>query len=180
MNCYPSGVVIIRMGLVPIFCLFFGKTELSMATKQETLQALIAPVVESLACEFWGMEYLSQGRHTTLRVFIEREGGVLLEDCEKVSRQISAVMDVEDPISGEYTLEVSSPGVDRPLYTLDHYQRFIGHKAELRLRVPFEGRRKFSGTIAGIENDEVMLHVDSEEYLFPIDSIEKANIVPQF
>ncbi|UTA47024.1 ribosome maturation factor RimP [Simiduia sp. 21SJ11W-1] len=151
-----------------------------MATKQETLQALIAPVAEAMECEFWGMEYLSQGRHTTLRIFIERENGVMLEDCEKVSRQVSAVLDVEDPISGEYTLEVSSPGVDRPLFTLDHYQRFQGHKAELRLRTPFDGRRKFSGVISGIENDEVILQVENEEYLFPIDSIEKANIVPQF
>ncbi len=168
------------MGLVPIFCLFSGNTETDMATKQETLQGLIAPVVESLECEYWGMEYLSQGRHTTLRIFIEREAGVMLEDCEKVSRQISAVLDVEDPISGEYTLEVSSPGVDRPLFTLDHYKRFTGQKAELRLRIPFDGRRKFSGIISGVEADEVILQVDNEEYLFPIDSIEKANIVPQF
>lgn len=151
-----------------------------MATKQDTLLALIVPVVEALECEFWGMEYLSQGRHTTLRIYIEREAGVLLEDCEKVSRQISAVLDVEDPISGEYTLEVSSPGVDRPLYTLDHYQRFIGQKVELRLRLPYEGRRKFSGTIAGVESDEVVIRAGDEEFLFPIDSIEKANIVPQF
>lgn len=151
-----------------------------MATKQDTLLALIVPVVEALECEFWGMEYLSQGRHTTLRIYIEREAGVMLEDCEKVSRQISAVLDVEDPISGEYTLEVSSPGVDRPLYTPDHYQRFTGEKVELRLRVPYQGRRKFSGNIVGVEADEVVIRVGDEEFLFPIDSIEKANIVPQF
>lgn len=151
-----------------------------MATKQDTLLALIVPVVEALECEFWGMEYLSQGRHTTLRIYIEREAGVMLEDCEKVSRQISAVLDVEDPISGEYTLEVSSPGVDRPLYTPDHYQRFTGEKVELRLRVPYQGRRKFSGNIVGVEADEVVIHVGDEEFLFPIDSIEKANIIPQF
>ncbi|MDN3640893.1 ribosome maturation factor RimP [Simiduia curdlanivorans] len=151
-----------------------------MATKQETIQALIAPVVEALDCELWGIEYLSQGRHTTLRIFIEREDGVQLEDCEKVSRQVSAVMDVEDPITGEYTLEVSSPGVDRPLYTLDHYQRFTGEKVELRLRVPFQGRRRFTGVIAGVEADEVIVRVDNEEYLFTIDSIDKANIVAQF
>lgn len=151
-----------------------------MATKQDTLLALIVPVVEALECEFWGMEYLSQGRHTTLRIYIEREAGVMLEDCEKVSRQISAVLDVEDPISGEYTLEVSSPGVDRPLYTPDHYQRFTGEKVELRLRVPYQGRRKFSGNIVGVEADEVVIRVGDEEFLFPIDSIEKANIIPQF
>jgi ribosome maturation factor RimP len=89
-----------------------------MASKQEQLHALIAPVAASLGCELWGLEYLTQGRYTTLRIYIDRqEGGVSLEDCEKVSRQVSSVMDVEDPIDGEYTLEVSSPGMDRPLYT---------------------------------------------------------------
>ena len=151
-----------------------------MATKQETLLALIQPVVEALECELWGIEYLSQGRHTTLRIYIERDNGVQLEDCEKVSRQVSAVLDVEDPITGEYTLEVSSPGVERPMYTLHHYQRFSGEKVELRLRVPYQGRRRFTGLIAGVEGDEVIIRVDNEEYLFPIDSIEKANIVAQF
>lgn len=151
-----------------------------MATKQERIQSLILPVVEALECELWGVEYVSQGRHTTLRVFIEREQGVQLEDCENVSRQISAVMDVEDPIAGEYTLEVSSPGLARPLYKLEHYQRYVGEKVELRLRVPFQGRRRFSGQLNSVEGEDVVLRVDNEEFIFPIDSIEKANIVPQF
>jgi ribosome maturation factor RimP len=88
-----------------------------MASKQELLEEMIAPVVVSLGCEFWGMEYLTQGRYTTLRIFIDAPKGVSLDDCEKVSRQVSAILDVEDPIQGEYTLEVSSPGMDRPLYT---------------------------------------------------------------
>ena len=90
------------------------------------LQQLLEPVVESLGCSLWGLEYISQGRHTTLRLYIEAEGGVGVEHCEKVSRQVSAVMDVEDPISGEYTLEVSSPGLDRPLYTLEQFQAYVG------------------------------------------------------
>lgn len=152
-----------------------------MASKQEQLQALIAPITASLGCELWGLEYLTQGRYTTLRIYIDRaEEGVSLEDCEAVSRQISSVMDVEDPIAGEYTLEVSSPGMDRPLYTAEHYMRYIGEQVSLRLRVARDGRRKFKGTILAVEADEIRVVADDKEYLFAIDAIDKANIVPRF
>ncbi len=151
-----------------------------MATKSEQLEMLIAPVVTGLGFELWGIEYLSQGRHTVLRVFIDSEDGIHVDDCAAVSRQLSGVFDVEDPIAGEYNLEVSSPGMDRPLFTLSHYERYVGHKVQIRLRVPFEGRRKFSGLLKGVEGDEVVVEVDNHEYLLPIDSIDKANIVPQF
>jgi len=151
-----------------------------MASKHDQLRALIEPVVEALDCQLWGLEYFSQGKHSTLRIYIDREEGVGLEDCEKVSRQVSAVLDVEDPIAGEYTLEVSSPGVDRPLYNLEQFARYVGEQVNIRLRVPFEGRRKFSGRLNGVENDDVLVVVDNEEYLLPIDSIDRANIVPRF
>lgn len=151
-----------------------------MASKHDLLIELLAPVVESMGCEFWGLEYLSQGKHSTLRIFVERESGVDLTLCEQVSRQVSSVMDVEDPINSEYTLEVSSPGMDRPLFQLSHYERFKGSMVALKLRSAFEGRRKFSGLISGVEGDEVVVVVDDHEYLLPIDLIEKANIVPQF
>ncbi len=151
-----------------------------MASVQETLHKLIAPVVESLGCELWGLEYLTQGRQATLRIFIEKDEGVALEDCEKVSRQVSSVMDVEDPISSHYTLEVSSPGMDRPLFTLEHFKRSVGEKVLVKLSRKFEDRKKITGVIAGTENDEVILRVDEEEYLLPIELIEKANIVPTF
>ena len=151
-----------------------------MASKQEQLQALIAPIVASLQCELWGLEYLTQGRYTTLRLYIDAENGVTLEDCEKVSRQVSSVMDVEDPIEGEYTLEVSSPGMDRPLYTPAHYARYIGEQVSLRLRVARDGRRKFKGTILAVEGADVRVAVEDKEYLLAIDAIDKANIVPRF
>jgi ribosome maturation factor RimP len=151
-----------------------------MASKQEQLQALIEPVVSSLDCELWGLEYLTQGKYTTLRLYIDAREGVTLEDCEKVSRQVSAVMDVEDPIDGEYTLEVSSPGLDRPLYTLEHYSRYIGEMVNLRLRLARDGRRKFKGKILAVEGDQVRVAVDDKEYLLAIDAIDKANIIPQF
>jgi ribosome maturation factor RimP len=151
-----------------------------MASKQEILHNLIEPVVESLGCELWGLEYLTQGRYTTLRIFIDGPNGVSLDDCEKVSRQVSAVMDVEDPIDGEYTLEVSSPGMDRPLYTAAHYARYLGETVNLRLRIAREGRRKFKGSIVKVEGEEVTLSVDGKDILIPVDSIDKANIVPRF
>ena len=138
-------------------------------------------MVESLGCELWGVEYHSSGKHAQLRIFIERDpGGVTIDDCEKVSRQVSSVMDVEEPISGEYRLEVSSPGMDRPLYRLEQYSKFVGHTISLRLRVAFEGRKKFTGLFKGIEGEDVVLEVDNEEYLLPFELIDKANIVPTF
>lgn len=151
-----------------------------MASKQQQLHALIEPVVSSLGCELWGLEYLTQGRQSTVRVYIEREQGVTLEDCERASRQISSVFDVEDPIAEHYTLEVSSPGMDRPLYTLDQFALYQGEDVALRVRAPIDGRRKFKGEIRRVENQNVLVVVDEQEYLLPFETIEKANIVPRF
>jgi len=151
-----------------------------MASKQEQLHALIEPVVASLGCELWGLEYLTQGRYTTLRLFIDGEDGVTLDDCEKVSRQVSSVLDVEDPIDGEYTLEVSSPGLDRPLYTAAQYARYIGEQVNLRLRIARDGRRKFKGTILAVDGDDVCIAVDDKEHVLAIDIIDKANVIPRF
>lgn len=151
-----------------------------MAIKDTALHALIEPVVASMGFELWGIDYLSQGKHSRLVIYIDSPDGVSVEDCASISRQVSAVLDVEDPIAGEYRLEVSSPGMDRPLYTLDQYARFKGHEIALRLRTPFEGRRKFKGLLAGVEGDEVLLHLEGEEYCFPIDTIDQARVVPRF
>ena len=177
-----------------------------MSAKKKLLENLIRPVVEGLGYELWGLEHLAQGKHSLLRIYIENqakpegdaaanvvlseqgevenasvsESGVALEDCEKVSRQVGAILDVEDPISGDYTLEVSSPGMDRFLYSLSHYERFKSHHVAIKLRMPYEGRRKFNGIISGIEGHDVVVQVDQEEFLFPIEAIEKANIIPQF
>lgn len=149
--------------------------------RAKVLIELLEPVVESLGCELWGLEHHAGGRRRSLvRLYIDKENGVGLEDCEKVSRQVSSVLDVEDPIRGEYTLEVSSPGMDRPLYTLAQYQQYAGEQVKIRLRVPFESRRVFTGLLTGIEGDEVKILVDDHEYLLPIESIDKANVVPNF
>jgi ribosome maturation factor RimP len=151
-----------------------------MASKQERLTDLITPVVASLGCELWGLEYLTQGRYTTLRIFIDGPNGVSLDDCEKVSRQISSVMDVEDPIDGEYTLEVSSPGLDRPLYSEAQYARYVGETVNLRLRIARDGRRRFKGVINKVENGNLLLQVDNQEITLLIDTIDKGNLLPRY
>ncbi len=151
-----------------------------MATKHAALHALIEPVVAAMGFELWGVDHLSQGKNSRLVIYIERESGVSVEDCADISRQVSAVMDVEDPIAGEYRLEVSSPGMARPLYSLDQFTRFQGHHVALKLRTAFDGRRKYQGLLVGVEGDEVLLQLDGEEYCFPIESIDAAHIVPQF
>jgi ribosome maturation factor RimP len=152
-----------------------------LSAKLKQLEDILRPVVEGLGYEFWGIEFRSHGHHSKLRVFIDdAENGIAIDDCEKVSRQVSGVMDVEDPIQTEYTLEVSSPGMDRPLFRLEQCEAFIGHKVQIKLRMAFEGRRKFQGLIKGVEGDDVVVVVDDHEYLLPFDSIEKANIVPVF
>ena len=151
-----------------------------MASKQELLENLIAPVVSSLGCELWGVEYLTQGRYTTVRIFIDAANGVSLDDCERVSRQVSSVFDVEDPIDGEYTLEVSSPGLDRPLYTEAHYARYVGETISVRLRIARDGRRRFKGVITKVENGDVFLQVDNQEVQVSIDVIDRANVEPRY
>ncbi len=141
---------------------------------------MLEPVVNAMDCELWGLEFYGSGRRNTLRIYIDKPGGVVLEDCERVSRQVSSVLDVEDPIQSEYTLEVSSPGMDRPLYTLEQFARYSGELVSLRLSVPYEGRRKFKGQLVGVEGEDVVIRLEGHEYLFPVDSIDKAHVVPRF
>lgn len=143
------------------------------------LKDLLEPVVLALGYRLWGIEYRAQGKYSTLRVFIDKDGGIDVEDCADASRQISSLLDVEDPISGEYTLEVSSPGLDRSLFEPEQYAEYAGHYVRLRLTQGFEGKRNFSGQIKAVTDDEVILIVGDEEYGLPFALIEKANIVPQ-
>lgn len=151
-----------------------------MTASRDTLIALIEPVVNAMDLELWGVEFFAGRKTSVLRVFIDRESGVGVEDCARVSRQISALFDVEDPINGEYTLEVSSPGLSRPLYSLTQYGQYVGEIIDLQLRFPFEGRRKFKGELTSVDVEDIVLVVDDHEYMFPFDSIEKAKVVPRF
>jgi ribosome maturation factor RimP len=150
-----------------------------MAGKDQQITDLLGATIEALGFELWGVEYLSQGRHSLLRVYIDAEQGITVEDCALVSQQVGSVLDVEDPITGEYTLEVSSPGMDRLLFRLDQYPGYVGEVVDLRLRTPFEGRRKFKGVLTGIEGEDVVIRVDDHEYLLPHSAIEKARIQPR-
>ncbi|MEM1114623.1 MAG: ribosome maturation factor RimP [Pseudomonadota bacterium] len=150
-----------------------------MATREQQLTEMLEPTVEALGYELWGLEYSASGRHSLLRLYIEAEQGITVDDCAAVSEQVSAVLDVEDPISSEYTLEVSSPGLDRLLFKLSQYPAYVGEWVDLRLRSPFEGRRKFKGVLRGIEGEDVVILMDDHEYLLPHGVIDRARVQPR-
>jgi ribosome maturation factor RimP len=144
-----------------------------------TLQQLLAPAITALGYELFAVERLPQGRHSSiLRVYIDSPDGITIDDCERVSYQVSGILDVEDPIRGSYTLEVSSPGLDRPLFTLDHFLRFVGHKIHVKLTQPLDSRRHFTGTLQRVDGHTVTLQTDDIEYNFPYPHIDKARLVP--
>lgn len=142
------------------------------------MQSILASAVEAAGYELVGSELHRKGRYSVLRVYIDKEGGVTADDCAKASRQIGAVLDVENPITSAYSLEVSSPGLDRPLYTREQYQRFVGQVIKLRLRVPQNAQRQFSGILLEVVGDEINLHTEQGVKLFALSDIEKANLVP--
>ena len=142
------------------------------------LRHMLEPVIALLGYELVGIEYLVQGGNNVLRVYIDKDGGVTLDDCQKVSRQVSGVLDVEDPIHDRYALEVSSPGLDRPLFTREHFARYTGHSVQIRLDKPLDGRRNFKGIIQGMQDEAVLLEVDGTQFVLPLQAIEKAKLVP--
>jgi len=152
-----------------------------MAVADSKIRQLLQPVVEALGCELWGVDLQTGAKTKLLRIYIDKDNDLVgIEDCERVSRQASSILDVEDAINGEYVLEVSSPGMDRPLYEIGQYEKYVGEDISLRLRFPYEGRRNFKGRLTGVDGDEIILVVTDHEYLFPVEGIEKANVVPRF
>ncbi len=150
-----------------------------MITREsDRLTQLIEPVVAGLGYELVGIEFDTRAR--VLRVYIDHESGILLDDCSRVSYQLSGVLDVEDPIPGKYQLEISSPGLDRPLYKRADFQRFLGSVARIHLRLPIENRRRIKGELAGIDGDDVLIDAEGGRLRIPFDTIEKARLVPQF
>ncbi|QDH69841.1 ribosome maturation factor RimP [Marilutibacter alkalisoli] len=162
-----------------------------MMDKAAEISALLAPTVASLGVELLGVEYLPAPGSAVLRLYIDVPEGesaaegedvraVGIDECEAVSREVSAQLDVEDPISGNYTLEVSSPGLDRPLFTAAHYQRFQGEEAKVVLKLPQEGRRRLRGRIGAVADGGVTFNVDGGDFTVAIDNIEKARLVPDW
>lgn len=150
-----------------------------MSGKESRLSELLTPTIESLGYDLWGLELLSPNRRPTLRLYIEGENGVTVDDCAKVSRHVSSVLDVEDPIQGEFTLEVSSPGVDRLLFKPEQYALYVGEPIEVRLRFPYEGRRRFRGWLMGLEGEDVIVRIDDHDYLLPLKQVDRAKVEPR-
>jgi ribosome maturation factor RimP len=150
-----------------------------VGVKDRQIEAMLESTVKAMGFELWGIEHLSQGRHSVLRVYIERDSGLTADDCAAVSTQISGILDVEDPITGEYTLEVSSPGLDRRLFRLDQFSGYVGEIVDVHLRSPFDGRRKFKGVLTGVEGTDIVVQIEDHEYLLPHDAIDKARVEPR-
>lgn len=156
-----------------------------MRSQVANLQKLLEPAVIALGYELLGIEYLPQGKHSLLRLYIDAEDGIHVVDCERVSHQVSGVLEVEDPISGNYTLEVSSPGLDRPLFTLQQARRYIGHRLKLRLRLAMamgmpgmDKQRKFTAKLLAADDNKLVIQLDEETLDIPWNNVEKANLVP--
>lgn len=152
---------------------------MAVSKKIQAITDMLAPAVAATGFELWGVELFQQGRHSVLRLYIDGPEGVGVDDCAAVSHQASGVLDVEDPIAGEYTLEVSSPGWDRPLFTLAQYARFIGSPVAVRLASPLNGRRKYKGTVLQVTEDAVDLQVEAEVVQIPFAVIDKGNVVAE-
>jgi ribosome maturation factor RimP len=146
---------------------------------RDTLQTRLAPLVEGLGYELWELEY-SPGRGSGfLRLYIDAEAGIALDDCERVSRAVSEVLDAEDPIPVQYTLEVSSPGLERPLRTAEHFARFVGETVSVETVQAIEGRRRFKGALAAAGAETVEVEVDGQRWTLPLSGIRKAHLAPQ-
>jgi ribosome maturation factor RimP len=140
------------------------------------IEALLKGPVESLGCEWWGCEFSQHGRHGFLRIYIDKSEGIAIEDCERVSRQVSALLDVHDLIPGEYRLEISSPGIPRPLFYLEQYSKYMGQMVQIKFNRPIEGKRKIQGLIAGVQDESITLTVDEKSQSFLFSNITKASL----
>ena len=144
------------------------------------LADLLRPTVDGMGCELLGVERTRGGNGPLIRVYIDTDAGITVDDCERVSRQIGDVLDVEDAIPGNYRLEVSSPGLDRPLFTLEHYQRYLGAEVKMRLRMGIDGRRNLTGRLLGADADRVSIVCDDERFEIPLADIDQTRLVPEW
>ncbi len=151
-----------------------------MKQAPEHLRNLIEPIIEGLGYECVGIEYNIHPQNGLLRIYIDHKNGILVDDCTKVSHQISGVLDVEDPITGNYQLEVSSPGDERPFFKIEQFERFIGHTIAVNLFKPLNNRRKFNGIIEKIEDTTVFFMENEQLIAVDFSSISKARLVPQY
>ena len=150
-----------------------------MSNRQDKLTQLLVPAIEGLGYELVGIEHLPMGKHTVLRIYIDSPDGITVDDCSRVSHQVSGVLEVEEPIKGAFTLEVSSPGIDRPLFNFEQFEQFVGSKVKLKLYHAMEGKRKIIGMIESINGDDIIIKdADSDtSFQLQMDDIDKANII---
>lgn len=147
--------------------------------KHDDLHNLLHPAIAALNLELLGIEFAPNRGNSLVRVYIDAPGRlVAIEDCEAVSREISALLDVNDPVSGRYTLEVSSPGIDRPLFTAAQFGRFIGSEAKLQVNVPIAGRRRFQGPIVSVVGETITLQQDGQPVDIAHGNVLRAHLVP--
>jgi len=144
----------------------------------DELARLLEPTIERLGYGLWDLEVKLGGRGGIVRLFIDQPDGIGLDDCEKVSLAVSALLDVEDPLPGQYNLEVSSPGLDRKLTKVEHFQMFTGETLKVQMRFPIEGRKRFRGTLVSSDNESIVVEVDGESHSLPLATIDTARLVP--
>jgi len=145
----------------------------------DELAALLEPTVVRLGYELSDLEVRLGGNGGLVRVFIDKPEGIGLADCERVSAAVSALLDVEDPVPGDYSLEVSSPGLDRKLTKVEHFQRFMGETVKVKTRFPVEGRRRFRGKLMSVDEEEIVVEVDGQSYSLALVKIDTARLVPE-
>ena len=145
----------------------------------DEIQKLIDPAIGRLGYELTDLEVRLGGQGGLLRLTIDKPDGIDLDDCEKVSHAISALLDVEDPVAGNYNLEVSSPGLDRKLTKVEHFQRFEGETLKITMRFPIEGRRRFRGKLLSSNDENIVVEVDGESHSLPLTMIDTARLVPE-
>ncbi len=152
-----------------------------MRSAPDKLVRLLRDEVELLGYELVGVELIGQGKgEMLLRIYIDHADGINMDDCVQVSHQVSGVLEVEDPIREHYRLEVSSPGLDRPLFEKAHFERFEGHKVRIKTRSKIETRHRFTGVLQGVEEERVLLEDDGTLYRIPLDEIVTARLIPEF
>ena len=142
----------------------------------QDIKNLLQPTIEGLGYDLWGIEYLSQKHGSLLRIYIDVTRGVTIEDCEIVSQQVSAILDVEDVVPEKFRLEISSPGVPRPLFYPEQFQKYNQHEIQIKLYEPIAGQRKYSGTIIAVDQKGVRLACNNTEHEFLFSTIAKANL----
>ena len=149
-----------------------------MNERARTIKSLIEPAVNALGYELLGVVHHAAPQRSLVRVYIDSEAGIGVGDCERVSYQVSGILDVEDPVAGAYDLEVSSPGLDRPLFEPHHFERHRGAQANVRLTLPVEGRRNFRGVLCGYRDGNIVMNVDGADHVLPFTRIGTARLVP--